>query len=126
MKKLLAMALAGALLVSSIGAVPAAAVHHKKFRTKVTIHFTQSTYSAAFFGKTKSKKAACRRHRKVKVIRASNGQLIASTKSNRTGDWTANVGGTPPAGDYFAKAKKKILKSGAICKKGKSPRITVP
>ena len=128
MKKLIAVALAGALLATSLVAGPALGAAPKKVTTHATINFTTSTYSAAFKGKVKSKKAACRKKRKVVVIRKDNPNVkIASTKSNKKGKWHTDLGGTPPAGDYFAKEKKKKIKHGTVvCKKGKSPTISVP
>jgi len=128
MKKLLALALATALLATSLVTGPALGAATKKFATHVTINFTQTTYSATFKGKVKSDRAGCRKKRKVLVFRKNSPNVkIASTKSNKKGKWHTDLSGTPPPGDYFAKAKKKTLKNGTIvCKKGKSPTITVP
>src|SRR5436190_19938429 len=128
MKKLLALALVAVLLATSLVTGPALGAGTKKFRTHVTINFSQTTYSSKFFGKVKSKKAACRKKRKVLVFRKNTPNVkIAKTKSNKKGKWHTNLSGTPPPGKYFAKAKKKKLHHGTvICKKGKSPTITVP
>ena len=129
MKKLLALTLAGALLATALVTGPALGAGVKKFDTTVTINFSQSTYSAKFFGKVKSDKNACKKDRKVLVFHKTNsGKVkVGSDKSNDRGRWRLNVGGTPPPGDYFAKAKKKLLNGGdVVCKSDKSPTISVP
>ena len=133
MKKLstvLALAAVAALLTVSIGGGPALAGRHHvhKVGTKLTIHFTHSTYSAKFSGKVKSHKSFCRSHRKVVVIRKPS-HKVGHTKSNKRGKWSVKTGGTPKHGRYFAKApKKRVHKHHKtfVCKKGHSRTITVP
>ena len=126
----LAIAAAAALLMVSIGGGAAIANRHHhvhKVRTRLTIHFRQSTYSASFFGKVKSHKSFCRRHRKVVVIRKPS-HRIGHTKSNRRGHWSLKVGGTPKHGRYLAKSRRKRVRrhhKRYICKAGKSRTITV-
>ena len=128
MRKLV-IALVVALACLSIGAVSALAAH--KFRTRVTIHFVEGTtpYGAdKFKGKVKSKKAKCERRRKVTVKRVQPGpdQVIGVDRSDGSGRWKVVVAGSAPSGQYFAVAKKRTLKSGAVCKKGKSDTVAVP
>lgn len=124
--KLLALALVAALFVTSVGAGPAAAAKRKKFGSKVTIHFAQSTYTAKFFGKVKSHKAACRKGRKLVLFRRPKAR-IGSTKSKRTGAWTLSTGGAPSHGRYFAVARRqKLRRDRIICKAARSPVIRIP
>ena len=125
MKKLLVLLAAVSLLTVSLGADFAGA---RGVRTRLTIHFTSGTYTANFHGKVRSRKAICRRHRKVKVIRKGHG-VIGHTRSNRKGKWILRLGGTPPAGRYLAKTPRKRFRRHnhvTVCRAGKSRTISVP
>jgi hypothetical protein len=119
------------MLVIGVG-VGLAPAHTKKFNTRVTIHFDASPYGDSFFGKVKSKKHACEKNRKVKVFRRQPGpdaQFDGSDQSDNQGDWRI-TNGTAAPGNYYAKAKKKVLKNNNkhkhVCKRGRSRTISVP
>jgi hypothetical protein len=123
--------IASMIAVFAIGATVATA-HTAKYRTRVTIHFSGGPYGNSFFGKVKSRKAACVRHRKVKVFRQKPGadkQFGTTSTSDTAGNWNVTNGNASP-GDYYAKAKRKVLKHNAnhfhVCKRGRSATISVP
>jgi hypothetical protein len=58
------------------------------------------------------------------VIKQVGGGKLGNTKSKKKGAWTFNVGGPAEPGDYFAKVKKNGDNK-IVCKKGRSPAISV-
>jgi hypothetical protein len=129
-------ALVAVLAVSMVGGGFAGAATVKKFPTSVTINFVagDAYHADKFKGKVKSRKKACRRHRKVTVLRKKPGPdaKYGSDFTNRKGKYVVTRGDATHAraGKYYAKAKKKVkVKSNGtkiVCKKGKSKTITVP
>jgi hypothetical protein len=125
-----AIAVIAALAVTLVGGGFAAA-STKKFPTKVTINFTSGTYADKFNGKVKSRKALCKKGRKVTVFRVKSGAdaKFGTDKTNKKGKYVVAPGKKAAAGNYYAKAKKKVKKKNGnkiVCKKGKSPTISVP
>jgi hypothetical protein len=100
----------------SLASVPGGAGAAIKVRSKITIGLSGTTLK----GKVKSRKAVCRKHRKVLVHRGS--KVVAKTKTNRRGKWRASIGHHP--GRYYAVAKTKRTHS-LVCKRAKSRTITV-
>jgi phosphopantothenoylcysteine synthetase/decarboxylase len=128
--------LVAVLAVGAIG-VGVASGAKKKVKSKTTISFQSTDYGSSFSGKVKTKgqakkkiKKKCKKGRNVVVIRKSpNKQKLGQVKSKKKGVWNFNVGGVAEPGNYFAKVKKKVKKKGdnkIVCKKGKSPTISVP
>jgi hypothetical protein len=127
----------GLVAVLAVGAIGAgvASGAKKKVKSTSTITFQGSAYGDSFSGKVKAKgkakkkvKKKCKKGRNV-VIKQAGGGKLGKVKSKKKGKWTFNVGGVVEPGDYFAKVKKKVKKKGdnkIVCKKGKSPTITVP
>src|SRR5436190_17390582 len=125
--KRVSLALAVVLISVCVGGVAVADAKHgqkvKKASTKVTIHLSQSTSTAKFNGKTKSKKSACRGRRTVKVIRKGHG-AIGHAKSNKKGSWHLKKKAPLKAGSYFAKAPQAKRNHGKlICKAGHSKKV---
>src|SRR5919197_751562 len=114
--RIAAIGLVAALLVASLGGGFASAVTVKKFPTKVTINFVAgTTYSAdKFKGKVKSRKALCKKKRKVTVFRKKSGpdQKFGTDLTNKKGKYVVTKGDAAHAraGNYYAKAKKKVKK----------------
>src|SRR6266516_4830643 len=106
------MALAAALVVPNMA--PAAT---KKVRTKITIGHSGSRLT----GKVKSRKATCRKGRRVVVYRGS--RAVGRTKSSRRGKWHVNLGANAH-GRFHAVAKKKKHRN-LVCKAAKSRTITI-
>jgi basic membrane lipoprotein Med (substrate-binding protein (PBP1-ABC) superfamily) len=126
MKKLL-IAILAVIACLAIGAVGASGADSTK--TKVTIHFNGGSGDyGKFYGRVKSKKAACERHRKVVVKRKQPGKdaKYGSTFSDNDGRWEISATSPVTPGKYYAVAKKKVLNNGHVCKKGRSGTITVP
>jgi hypothetical protein len=132
--RIVAIVLVAALALGTIGGGFAAA-STKKFPTQVTINFTAGNppyYTAdKFKGKVKSAKKLCKKKRKVTVFRKKSGPDVAfgSDKTNKKGKYVVAPGKHAPSGKYYSKAKKKVKhKNGnkIVCKKGKSPTISVP
>jgi hypothetical protein len=132
--RIIVFGLIAALLVGVIG-VGVAAGAKLKVRTKATISFQGSTYGDSFSGKVKVKgqpkkiKKKCKKGRNVILVRKQGSQKekVAKTKSKRKGRYAFDVGAADP-GNYFVKVKKKVKKKGGnkiVCRKGKSPTISV-
>jgi hypothetical protein len=123
--------LAAAAILAVGGGISAA--HTAKYKSKVTINFQAGTYADKFFGKVKSKKAACKKKRTVKVFRKKSGPdaVFGKDKTNKKGKYVVAPGKRAKSGGkYYAKAKKRVLKNNSshkhVCKAGTSPTITVP
>jgi hypothetical protein len=134
-------------LLATIGAGLATGASNKiKVKSKVTIKHQGSDYGDSFSGKVKAKpkkvkgkakkklKKKCVKKRKVTVFQKVPGgkERVGATKTNRKGRWVRDAGGLVEPGRYYAQAKKKKtkvkvdgVKVKAVCKKGKSKRITV-
>lgn len=135
-----ALVLAFALSIGGIGAF--AQDGAKKVKTKVSIKFVAGAPATGpydqpgadkFKGKVRPKtksrkiKRKCRKNRTVKVKRVGSG-TIGTDKTNKKGRYKVVVANAP-ADQYFAKAKKKVVRvkgKRVVCKKGKSKTITVP
>src|SRR4051812_27915102 len=109
--RIAAIVLIAALVVAAIGGGFAAA-STKKFPTKVTINFSGSPYGDSFFGKVKSQKKKCKKGRKVTVFRQKPGTdaKFGSDKSNNKGKYNVDPGKNAASGNYYSKAKKKVIK----------------
>jgi hypothetical protein len=125
---------AAILVVAAVGAGVATA-HKKKIKSTVTIAWDDNfvpPYDEGdrFEGNVGSKKKKCRKDRKVKVFRTQGNQLIGTDQTNNQGRYVVAVGREASPGDYFAKAKKKLIKKNKkhkhVCKKAISPTIMVP
>jgi hypothetical protein len=126
-------AIVAMLVVGAVGAGIATA-HKKKIKSTVTIawHDNDDPYYEQgdhFDGDVDSKKKKCRKNRKVTVKRVGGGK-VGSDQTNNQGHYVVQVGGEAAPGDYFAKAKKKVIKKNKnhkhVCKKAKSNTISVP
>jgi hypothetical protein len=126
---------ATAALASSALAVLAvvAAAHTARFNSTVTISFQRGHSHESddtFSGEVTSAKHRCERHRKVVLRERVDGPdvLFGKDLTNRDGEWEVHVASTP-AGDYYAKARKKVLRRNSahrhICKPALSPDLTV-
>jgi hypothetical protein len=136
--KLSRAAVYAAVAMLVVGAVGAGIVnaHKKKIKSTVTISWDDndvppgqtSTEGDRFVGDVGSKKK-CRNDRLVQVKRVGVG-TIGSDETNDHGHYRVQRSGEAASGDYFAKAKKKVIKKNKkhkhVCKKAISPKITVP
>jgi hypothetical protein len=120
------------LLVGAVGAGIATA-HKKKIKSTVTIAWDDNNVLYAegdrFDGDVGSKKKKCRKGRLVQVKRVG-GSTVGSDQTNDQGHYRVQVTGEASPGDYFAKAKKQVIRRNAkhkhVCKKAASPAISVP
>ena len=124
-KRIVAVILSAMLVLAVVG--PTLAPAAKRFKTKVTITQGDNTN---FHGKVKSRKAKCRKGRKVTLQRKTTYQSsfksIGSDKSNRKGKWKVNTKPVSQA-SYRAKVKKKRLRHHkGVCKGAKSRVIVAP
>src|SRR3954463_1364573 len=105
-KRIVAVLLSAMLALGLLG--PGVATAGKSFKTKVTIN-----RSPDFHGKVKSKKAACKKKRKVKLQKKGTYQqsfnTIGSTRSKRHGKWKILTNAQSGA-SYRAKVTKKKLR----------------
>ena len=128
------LSIALVVAIAAVGLnVGIASAHDHHFATQeVTIHFSGDAYSSTFFGHVEADHAACEQNRTVKVKRVEPGKdpTIGKDTTDSNGDYSVTIGGTVPAGDYYAKAKKKVLKKTAqhhhVCDAKKSNTIPVP
>ncbi len=129
MKRFLVAVLVAAVSVS-LGAGVASA-HRVIYKSTVSIKFTTSAYGDSFSGKVRSPRARCVKRRSVRVFRVATGPdtVIGTDTSSDTGAWVVNPGGFASPGDYYAKAKRKVLKRNArhrhICRGATSRTIHV-
>ncbi len=127
MKRLLIAVLVAAASVS-LGAGVASA-HRILFKSTVSIKFVGSRYGDSFSGKVTSRKVACVRKRTVTVFKVATGpdEVVGRDVSSATGEWQVEGGVSP--GNYYAKAKRKVLKRNArhrhICRRATSRTIHV-
>jgi hypothetical protein len=125
-------AIVAMLVVGAVGAGIATA-HKKKIKSTVSIawHDNDPYYEEGdrFEGDVGSKKKKCRKNRKVTVKRVGGGK-VGSDQTNNQGHYVVKLNGDAAPGDYFAKAKKKVIKKNKnhkhVCKKAKSNTISVP
>ncbi|HMC06564.1 MAG TPA: hypothetical protein VKG89_04120 [Solirubrobacterales bacterium] len=123
-KRLVALFLAIALALAVVSSGFAAGSASKAFKTKVTIVQGDGT---DFHGKVKSKKAACKKKRKVTLqimtTYQSSFHTLGAVKSKRNGNWKRPT--TVQSGaQYRAKVKKKTLHNGDKCKAKTSRVVT--
>jgi hypothetical protein len=134
--KLSRVAVYAAVAMLVVGAVGAGVVtaHKKKIKSTVTISWNDNIVGPydegdRFEGDVGSKKKKCRQDRKVTVKRVG-GATVGSDRTNDQGHYRVQLSGDAASGDYFAKAKKKLIKKNKkhkhVCKKATSPTITVP
>ena len=108
-----------------------AAARTMRYDSTVTISFHRGHHhqGESFSGKVISVKHRCSRHRDVVVRRRLDGPnpLIGTDFTNRHGDWEVQVT-SAPAGTYYAKARKKVLRRGAhrrVCRAAFSQDLPV-
>lgn len=118
MKKVGFVIFVGAVGLMVLASLAGAATKTRKVTTKVTV----SVSGQSFNGKVKSKKATCRKGRKVIVFKARN--RVGTARSDAGGRWSLSPGGTLAAGNYYAKATKKRHKR-ILCRKARSDKVKV-
>lgn len=117
------------LAVGATAALSVPASAGERFHSKVTIHLPPDTSAAYFYGAVRSDKAACDRHRTVKVLRDADGQsgyspYATGIRSNGDGTWTYNPDPYVINGFYKAIAETKHVRGG-LCAKSTSKRFFV-
>ncbi len=125
--KRLSMIFVALVACLAIGMSSVAAAGTAKVKTTVSIAYQAGSgpYGQSnFHGKVKSKKKACIKGRTVKVKNVSTGATVGTTKSDKKGNYTIGSGSSAAKGTYVAKVKKKVTNR-FICKKAKSPTVTV-
>jgi hypothetical protein len=124
MKRSLRVAVTVALACAALaGLAVVAAAHTARFNSTVTISFQpgHGQESDTFSGKVVSVKGRCERHRKVNVRRRLEGPdaLVGAALTDRDGHWEVHPASTP-AGTYYAKATRKVLRHNSnhlhVCK----------
>ena len=109
-----------------------ASAHKVRHSSTVTINFDDDPYGDTFFGTVNSPKPACERNRTVRVKREAGATdpVFGSDITDEDGDYSVSTGAQAAPGDYYAKAKRRVLKRNNnhkhICRAAKSPLITVP
>lgn len=118
-----ALALAAtASMVFGVGAASAATIP-----TSVSIQRVERPAQDVFKGKVTAPDARCFQNRRVILFRVAPGAdtKLGVDRSEDNGNWSIDVEGGAPAGDYYAKAPRKA--AGAdTCGAAKSATVTVP
>jgi hypothetical protein len=119
---------AAAVAVLAAVAVPSASAA-VKFPTSVAITSIEKPAGSPlkFTGSVSSPKPKCRRNRKVVVFQDVAGPSIriGSASTDNGGLWSLSSDLNPANGDvYFAKAPRKQIGNGKVCKAGRSPDRT--
>jgi hypothetical protein len=130
MVKRLAILALMVLLASGVAGGSAHAAKAKKVSSEVDIdgyYFPPPNFDFAFLGNVYSKKPKCVRNRTVTISFTQKGEtspeLLGTTTTDKTGDWTFDVASSP-TGDYVAEvAKRRVGKKGKrfVCKADVSP-----
>ena len=101
----------GAAAVLALSVAPAIG-HKKAFDTNLQLKIDTLTPATTtqYSGKVTSEKGRCRRNRRINIT--TGGVALGSTFSDRAGNWTLVVTGTPPAKgqDVIASTPRKFLK----------------
>jgi hypothetical protein len=111
--RLILLAALGALAAVALAAVgPATAAKVTNVKSTVTI---KSGEGSEFTGKVSSAQKACRRGRKVKLLRESDSggkdELVGTDKTDATGAW--EIKGSFMAGMYHAEVTSSYVHSGS-------------
>lgn len=92
-------------LTLSVAPLPLQA-HDATYRSRISIHRGQK----AFYGRVRSVKRGCKKHRFVKVLRDhrdGSSNVVGTTFTNRRGRW--RIRSRYRRGYYHAQARKKII-----------------
>ena len=123
--RIIIVALVAALAIGSVSIATAAKNANDQVKTKLSLGYDpggSGPYgeSAKFSGRAKAKRV-CRGNRKVTITD------VGKAKTDKNGRFVIDADGTAP-GTYQASAKKKIVKKNGkkvVCKKAKSPKVTI-
>lgn len=110
---IVAVAASSATLTLAMPVADAAAPRPKKVSSTVTIKGFDGSNAdrVVFFGKVKSKKAACEKRRTVKLRQIDQDLAAGKDKTNRSGVWRTHFdGNTIDPGKFKATVLKKTIK----------------
>jgi hypothetical protein len=114
-RRLRALLLGAVVAVGVVGFAGVAAAHSKPVASQHTMGFEPDVASDVFTGQISSTMAACERGRSVVLYRVVGDASVAddpvaSATTNLSGVWTRGFGQVQ-AGDYYAVAHKKVMRS---------------
>ena len=100
----------------------------KRFNTRITLEISNTPPARAqrgtfyYFGDVKSRKRACRR-RPVTLIRTGDTfpGFVAETPSAADGSYAFKEYINPATAGWYTQVPRKVLPSGKICRRAKSP-----
>src|SRR5215210_9518140 len=111
-------------VVSGVALTGTTLAHKPRIQSTVSIHetFNDVTFEQVFHGRVRSEKAACERHRTVKLKVDGHPGSLGSDTTNRRGRWRIVLPSDNLSGDYYAKATRKIT-TRWVCRSAESERI---
>lgn len=99
------------------------------FESKISIHahYDSGSPGAAYVyqGRVRSDRAACERHRTVRLFNQQGSQALDQTSTDANGHWRITMGADGLAGNYWAVTPRREGQH-AICKRARSRSIPAP
>ena len=105
--------LAAAVALTCVGLAAVATAHTVRFDSTVTIHKHKNGADPdSLTGRVNSDRARCERDRTIEIYQEADGAdvLIATTTTDAEGNWEFVFADAAPAGTYYAKATRKVLR----------------
>jgi hypothetical protein len=119
--------LALTVVTATLGISAAAAAGTPRFDSKVSIHYSEATGTPTFYGKVRSERDRCKRHRHVTVFRKKEGPDIemGSDRTGSRGRWKVKRASVPAHRTYYAKVRRRTTYAG-VCKRARSKDLFIP
>src|SRR5688500_17202109 len=125
------VALAVVTALSCVGLSAVATAHTVRFDSTVTIHKHKNGADPdSFTGRVNSDRPRCERNRTIEIYQEVVGDdiLVGTTTTDAEGKWEFVVPDAAPAGTYYAKATRKVLRRDEnhrhICRPAVSRTVT--
>jgi hypothetical protein len=120
------------LAVVCVGLAAVAVAHTARYDSTVTIHYKKNGPDPdTFFGKVDSTNPRCVANRTVNLNRrdGTTSVLVATDTADTAGDWDVTLPGAATPGDYYAVARRKVLRHNSkhfhLCRRAVSRDLTV-
>ena len=122
-----ALTLAMAALTAALGVSGAATAGTPRFDSTVSIHYFEFSGTPTFFGKVRSERDRCERHRHVTVFRKKDGPdvEVGADRTGSRGRWKVTRRSVLPHRTYYAKVRRRTIKAG-VCKRARSEDLFIP
>ena len=119
--------LALAALTATLGVSGAAAAGTPRFESTVSIHYSEASGVPTFYGKVRSERDRCERHRRVIVFRKKHGPdaEIGADRTGPRGRWKVRRDRVLAHRTYYAKVRRRATNAG-VCKRARSKDLFIP